>query len=88
MNPKSNGCMSVLKKKKNKKQNYNYNYNDITRLLGLKIIIDPDYLSSNDDACSLKNGHKIGTTLSNHHLKSCDLHHLLPHRMIWINILI
>ena len=55
MNPKSNGCISALKKKKNKKQNHNYNDDDITRLHDLKITIDPDYLSSNDDACSLKN---------------------------------
>ena len=43
-----------VKEKKHKKQNYNYNDNDITRLHDLKTLIDPDYSSSNDDACSLK----------------------------------
>ena len=49
----------------------------------LKTLIDPDYLSSNDDAHSLKNGHKIGTMLSNHHLKSCI--EILPNKIIGHN---
>ena len=49
----------------------------------LKILIYPDYLWSNDDAYSLKNGYKIGIMLSNHHLKSCI--EILPNKIIGHN---
>ena len=49
----------------------------------LKILIYPDYSSSNDDAHSLKNGYEIGTMLSNHHLKSCV--EILPNEIVGHN---